>query len=70
MGVCVCMVDLVIECVCVYMYVCECVRVLVQLVCYIFDFDLNGRQIGQQALDLEIALGERAKELIGGVAAA
>lgn len=49
---------------------CVCVRVLVQLVCYIFDFDLDGRQIGQQALDLEIALGERAKKLVGGVAAA
>jgi len=36
---------------------------------YIFDFDLNGRQIGQQALDLKVALRERAKKLIGGVAA-
>lgn len=36
---------------------------------YIFDFHLDGGQIGQQALDLEVAL-EAAEELIGGVAAA
>lgn len=37
---------------------------------YIFDFHLDGGQIGQQALDLEVALGEAAEQLVGGVAAA
>jgi len=37
---------------------------------YIFDFHLDGGQIGQQALDLEVALGEAAEELVGGVAGA
>lgn len=36
---------------------------------YIFDFNLDGRQIGQQALDLEVALGEAAEEFVRGVTA-